>query len=123
VLYVRPGGPVTWSGFVEAVTATTQVRAAPAAGIKAYVTSVVCSNEAATAQTIDVVFGTGANCATGTTALTHKLAFGTNGTTTSPMVAAHTFWSPLAPTAASAICVRPSAATAFGCTLTGYDAP
>lgn len=123
VLYTRPGGPVSWSCFVEAVTATTVCRSAPAAGIKAYVTSIACSNEAATVQTIDVVFGTGAACGTGTTALTHKFQFGTVATTTSPFVLSHTFWVPLNPTAANAICVRPSAATAFGCTLTGYDAP
>ena len=123
VLYVRPGGPVNWSCFVEAVTATTQCKAAPAAGIKSYVTSITCSNEAATAQTVDVIFGTGAACVTGPTALTHKFAMGTLATTTSPFVVAHTFWAPLNPTAANAICVRPTAATAFGCTLTGYDAP
>ncbi len=123
VLYVRPGGPVNWSCFVEAVTVMTQCRAAPAAGIKAYVTSMACSNEAATANNIDVTFGTGANCATGTTALTHKFTGGTLATTTSPFEVRQTFWAPLNPTAANAICVRPSAATAFGCTLTGYDAP
>ncbi len=123
VLYVRPGGPVNWSCFVDAVTVMTQCRAAPAAGIKAYVTSMACSNQAATANNIDVTFGTGANCATGTTALTHKFFGGTLATTTSPFVIQQTFWAPLNPTAANAICVRPSAATAFGCTLTGYDAP
>jgi hypothetical protein len=123
VQYARIGGPVTWSCFVEAVTATTQCQAAPGAGLKAYVTSMSCSNEAATVQTVDVVFGTGAACVTGTTALTHKFQFGTNATTTSPFEITHTFMSPLNPTAANAICLRPSAATAFGCTLTGYTAP
>ncbi len=123
VLYARIGGPVTWSWFVEAVPVMTQCRAAPAAGIRAYVTSMACSNEAATANNIDVTSGTGANCATGTTALTHKFTGGTLATTTSPFVIQHTFSSPLTPTAANAVCVRPSAATAFGCTLTGYDAP
>jgi hypothetical protein len=121
--YVRNGGPVAWSAFVEAVTVMTQVRAAPAAGLRAYVTSITCSNEAATVQSVDVTFGTGANCATGTTALTHKHQMGTVATTTSPFLVSVQYHNPLVPTAANAICVRPSAATAFGCTVTGYDAP
>jgi hypothetical protein len=81
------------------------------------------SNEAVTAQSLDIVFGTGANCATGTTALTHKHQFGTVATTTSPLIVSVSFLVPLVPTAANAICVRPSAATAFGTTITGYVAP
>jgi hypothetical protein len=123
VLYVHPHGPVSWSCFVQGITATTQCRAAPAAGLRAYVTSVLCDNQAATVQTIDVVFGTGTNCGTGTTALTHKFQMGTNATTTSPDHVQAYFSTPLVPTAANAICARPSAATAFGCTLSGYDAP
>lgn len=124
VLYARPGGPTAWSCLLQAVTVTTQCRAAPAAGIRAFVTGMTCDNQAATAQTLDVVFGTGSNCATGTTALTHKYQFGTNATTTTPdHLNAPFSGSPLVPTAANAICVRPSAATAFGCTLTGFDAP
>jgi hypothetical protein len=112
-----------FSCFVQAVTATTQCQAAPASGIRAYVTDIALSNQAATVQTLDVVFGTGTNCATNTTALTHKFQMGTNATTTSPQVIEVDLVSPLVPTAANAICVRPSAATAFGATLTGYTAP
>jgi len=116
--------PVTkFSCFVQAVTATTQCQAAPAAGLRAYVTDISLSNEAATVQTLDVVFGTSTNCVTGTTALTHKFQMGTNATTTSPQVIEVDLVSPLVPTAANAICVRPSAATAFGATITGYIAP
>lgn len=122
-LYTRNGGPVTWSCFIQAVTATTQCIAAPAAGLRAYVATMNCSNQVATVQTLDVVYGTGANCATGTTALTHKFQMGTNALTTSPFQTEAEFASPLVPAAANAICVRPSAATAFGCTLTGYTAP
>lgn len=120
---VVEGSSTRWSCFVQAVTATTQCRAAPAGGIRAYVTSVACSNLAATVQGVDVVFGTGSNCATGTTALTHKFQLGTNATTTSPFLVAQQFPTPLVPTAANAVCLRPTAATSFGCTLTGYDAP
>lgn len=125
VLYVRNGGPVGWSCFVPvSTTALTECRSVRGAGIRAYVTSVSCSNGAATVQGVDVVFGTGSACGTGTTALTHKYQMGTNATTTSPMLVNDSFGAlGLVPTAATAICVRPTNATAFGCTLTGYDAP
>jgi hypothetical protein len=112
-----------FSCFVQAVTVTTQCQAAPAAGLRAYVTDFSFSNQVATVQTLDIVFGTGTNCATGTTALTHKFQMGTAATTTSPMAVTVDLQSPLIPTAANAICVRPSAATAFGATITGYTAP
>jgi hypothetical protein len=116
--------PGRFSCFIQNVTVTTQCQAAPAAGLRAYVSSVWFTNQSATALTLDVVFGTGANCATGITALTHKAQFGTNNLTTTPQDMAHMFDNnPLVPTAANAICVRPSAATAFGATITGFIAP
>lgn len=123
VTYVQEGNSKRFSCFVQAVTVTTQCQAAPAAGLRAYVTGANFSNQAATVQTLDVVFGTGTNCATGITALTHKWQMGTNATTTSPQSIEASFFTPLIPTAANAICVRPSAATAFGATLTGFIAP
>ncbi len=123
VLWTRYGGPVSWSCFVEAVTATTQCQAAPGAGLKAYVTSISCSNEAATVQSVDVIYGTGAACVTSPVALTHKFQMGTLATTSSPFSISAAFSAPLQPAAANAICLRPSQATAFGCTLTGYTAP
>jgi hypothetical protein len=122
-LFVQEGSSNRFSCFVQAVTVTTQCQAAPGAGLRAYVTSAHLANQAATVQTLDIVFGTGAACVTATTALTHKMQFGTNGTTTSPIDLHMTFQTPLVPTAANAICVRPSAATAFGATLTGFIAP
>ncbi len=112
-----------FSCFVQAVTATTQCQAAPAAGLRVYVTDFSFSNQTANVQTLDIVFGTGTNCATGTTALTHKFQMGTLATTTSPQTVVMNLTSPLIPTAANAICVRPSAVQAFGATLTGYIAP
>lgn len=120
---ILPQPAPIFSCFVQAVTVTTQCQAAPAAGLRAYVGAITASNQVATAQTLDIVFGTGANCATGTTALTHKFQLGTNATTTSPLVVVSTFLPPLVPAPATAICVRPSAATTFGATLTGYIAP
>jgi hypothetical protein len=121
--FVRIGGPNGFSCFVQAVTVTTQCVAAPAAGLRAYVMSASMSNQVATVQTLDLIYGTGANCVTGPVALTHKIQMGTNATTTSPQDIELTFLSPLVPVAANAICVRPSAATAFGVTLTGFIAP
>lgn len=123
VLYVQEGNSNRFSCFLQAVTVTTQCQATPGAGLRAYVTSVHFSNQVATVQTLDVVFGTGTNCATGTAALTHKFQMGTNATTTSPQSIDVGFQTPLIPTAANAICLRPSAATAFGVTVTGYIAP
>lgn len=119
--FVRPGSSNPFSCFIEAATVTTQCQAAPGAGLKAYVTSITLSNEAATVQSLDIVYGTGAACVTGITALTHKMQMGTAAITTSPQSISTTFLTPLAAVAAAnAICVRPSAATAFGATLTGF---
>lgn len=122
-VFVQEGSSSRFSCFVQAVTVTTQCQVAPAAGLRNYVTSISISNQVATVQTADIVFGTGTNCATGLTALTHKWQLGTNGLTTSPFDISQQFQTPLVPTAANAICVRPSAATAFGATITGYTAP
>lgn len=120
VQFVLQGSPNPFSCFKDAISATTECQAAPAAGLKLYVTGIVLSNQAATVQTVDVVYGTGTNCGTGTTALTHKMQMGTNATTTSPVVVSASLPTPLVPAAANAICVRPSQATAFGATITGY---
>lgn len=123
VLFVQEGTSTRFSCFVTAVTVMTQCQAAPAAGLRNYVTSVTLSNQAATVQTLDVVFGTGTNCATAPTALTHKVQFGTLATTTNYQFAHMSFTTPLVPTAANAICIRPSAATVYGGTVTGFVAP
>jgi len=118
--------PNSWSCFVPlTATVTTECKAVAAAGMKHYVTSISLSNGAATVQGVDIVFGTGAACATGITALSHKFQMGTNQLTTSPFDISHTFGSntPLVPaTAATAICTRPTAATAYGATITGFTA-
>ena len=112
-----------FSCFVQAVTVTTQCQAAPAAGLRNYISSFYSANQAATVQTLDIVYGTGANCATGLTALTHKFQFGTLQTTTNAFVVSALFPAPLIPNTATAICIRPTAATVFGATITGFIAP
>lgn len=123
VQYVQQGNSNDFSCFLQAITVTTQCQPAPAAGLRAYITSISLTNQAATVQTLDIVEGTGAACATGITALSPKWQFGTAATTTSPFVVSVTFPTPIVPLAANAICLRPSAATAFGVLLTGYIAP
>lgn len=122
-MFVQEGSSNRFSCFVPSTaTITTQCQAAPAAGLRAYVTSAVLVNAVTTAQSLDIVFGTGTNCATGITALTAKW-FWIGATETGNLSANASFTTPLIPTAANAICVRPTAATAFGATITGYIAP
>lgn len=122
-LYAVPSHPNRFSCMLQAVTVTTQCQAAPAAGLRNYITSVHLSNQAATVQTLDIIYGTGAACVTSPVAITHKFQFGTVATTTSPFDIAATFPTPLVTGVANAVCVRPSAATAFGVTITGFIAP
>lgn len=123
VAFVQEGNSNRFSCFVvSTATATTQCQAAPGAGLRAYVTSVTITNAVGTAQSVDVVFGTGAACVTGITALTNKLFF-IGATQQGSLNASVSFTTPLVPTAANAICLRPTAATAFGGTITGYIAP
>ena len=122
-ILVQEGSATRWSCFKQGITATTECQAAPGAGQRLYVTSVSCSNGVATVQGVDVVQGTGTNCASSPTALTHKFQMGTNALTTSPFLVSYQPSTPLVPPQNVAICVRPTAATVFGCTLTGFTAP
>jgi hypothetical protein len=105
--------------FVEAVSVTTQCYAAPAAPLKLVISSVSLSNEVGTAQTLDMIFGTGSNCATSPGALTNKVAFGAavGNYAIDPSPSAFV----LPP--GTAVCIRPTAATAFGATLSGFVSP
>lgn len=60
VVYVQEGGPKRFSCFLQGVTVLTQCQAAPASGLRAYVTSFHASNQAVTispGQEVDVRFG------------------------------------------------------------------
>lgn len=108
---------IPFACFVDAVTATTQCQGAPPTGFRLYLTSYILSNEAGTANNIDLVYGSGSNCATGTVTITHKHQFLAQGNFASgaPIV--------ITIPGGNAVCVRPSAATAFGGTVTGFIAP
>ncbi len=89
-------------------TTLTQCQAAPATGLKNYISSVTCASTTSTASTCLVRYGTGTNCATGTTSILPTLQSPANtGQPTnlsfSPV--------PLIPTAANAICVIGGSAT------------
>jgi len=100
---------------------TTQIIAAPAAGYRFYVTGVQLATTAAgTTETVQIVYGTGTNCGTGTTALTPTIpiAVGLAG------FSLHRD-APLVPVAANAICATQAgtAAGTVGVLITGYVAP
>ena len=124
VQYYRYGGPVTFQCFNEAITAQANCTAAASgAGLFYYLSTLVISNEAATLNTFDVVSSVNTGCTT-PVALTHKIEGGTLATTSSPLVIHILFNPPIKTNAANAfLCVRPSAATAYGVTMTGYIAP
>ena len=103
---------------VTAITAVTECRAAPAAGLKVVVTDVTISNNVGTAQTVKLVTGTGTNCGTGTADLTHAIQF-----TASVGNWDHVYETALVAPAASAICVLPSAATSVSATINGLTGP
>ena len=113
---LAPAGAAVTSCVVENVTATTQCFPTPAANLTWHISGFTLSNEAVTAQSLQIVSGTGSNCGTGVAALTHKIAM-----TTAIGSVANSQW--IIPVAGQAVCVSPTAATAFGATLTGWLAP
>lgn len=102
-------------------TTTTQIIAAPAAGYRFYVTGVLINTRTGVASaTIQVVYGTGSNCATGTTNLTPAFSAATAGIVSFSL---HRD-APLVPVAANAICVtQAGAASTTDVLITGYTAP
>lgn len=116
--YVMSTGVSKYQCLVTAVTAATQCQAAPAAGLRLYVTDVVFSNNVGTAQTMKLVTGTGSNCASSTADLSHAVQFGAAVGNFDKM-----FITALQAPAASAVCVTPSAATSVSATVVGFIAP
>jgi hypothetical protein len=113
-LVTRISSTNPWSCTQSGITALTECKALTASTVH-YVTHVVLSN-GPTAQTLQVVYGTGTNCGTGQTALTSTIYLGVNGGAVIPLDS-----SPLAPASANAVCCKPSGSSAFSCTLAGYS--
>jgi hypothetical protein len=108
--YTVAGGSFRFSNTPISISTntTTQLIAAPAAGFVAYVTDILFNvTTAGSATTLQIVFGTGTNCGTGTTALSVTIP-----DTTAGLQQIH-FTEPLVPaTAATAICVTQAGTTA-----------
>lgn len=107
--------------FTCRITAQTTTKECKAltAGMKAYVTDVVFTNNFAGVQNLKLVTGTGSDCGTGTADLTHAIGYAAAGNFNMGP------WNtPLQPAAAGlAICVSPSAAQSYSATVGGFVGP
>jgi len=116
----------TWTCGFNAIAATlTQCQAAPAAGLKLYVTGLYIQTTTTTSGTYSLQTGTGTNCGTGTAALfpVSGTANKFNAPITTSAMASIPFPVPLAAPAASAICVIGVATNTVSGQLVGYTAP
>jgi hypothetical protein len=125
--YVRDGGPVTWSCGLTAIAATlTQCQAAPGAG-KLYITDIQIVSTTATGGQFLLRYGTGSNCATGTTTLYPNISAQTTGIMSYPgnTVAPYSaqFKVPYAGAAANAICIICVATNTCTVAMSGFTAP
>ena len=69
-IYTSPGGAGSWScGLASVAASLTQCQAAPGYGLRLYVTDITVQTTTATAGSYQLRYGTGTNCATGTTVL------------------------------------------------------
>jgi hypothetical protein len=129
VLYMRPGSPLLWSCGVTAIGATlTQCQAAPAASTSLYLTDITVVSDTATAGSYTLRFGTGTNCATGTTTVFPAVSSITTGKIPYPGNTAnlpiwHSFQTPLKLTAANALCVICVATNTCTVSAQGFTAP
>lgn len=129
VAYARLGGPVYWHCGKTAIAATlTECKAAPASGLKAYVTDIHVVSDTATAGSYTLRYGTGTNCGTGTTTLFPDVSSITTGkipypANTANVPQSHSFLTPLQPAAANAVCVICVATNTCTISMQGYEAP
>ena len=122
---ISPNAPTKpWDCALSALVATlTQCQAAPASG-RLYITDITVDTTTATAGTYLIEYGTGTNCASGTT----KLYPSVNGPAgwTAPVLGAPqkiNFQTPLQPAALNAICVIGTATNTINVELEGFIAP
>lgn len=115
-----------WTCGVNGIAATlTQCQAAPAAGLKLYLTDIIVQTTTTTSGTYAIQTGTGSNCATGTAALFPVSATGNrfNAPITTSAAAHFKFETPLAAPAANAICLIGVATNTISAQMIGYIAP
>ena len=112
-------------GFNAIAATLTQCQAAPAAGLKLYVTGLYIQTTTTTSGTYAIQTGTGTNCGTGTAALfpVSGTANRFNAPITTSAMAAILFPVPLAAPSASAICVIGVATNTVSGQIVGYIAP
>lgn len=116
--FVMVGGPNTWTCTSSAVgTSKVQCEAAPAAGLRAYISSIDAESVTATSN-LTISYGTGTNCGTTNTVLWGPYSLLTTQTL-------HYQYLPgIVPATATEICVLSSSGTdTITVTLTGYIAP
>lgn len=105
----------------SAITATTQCQAAPGAGRSLYLTDAWLANGTTTASTINVVTGTGTNCASGATNVTPPTALASNAG--AGAFVTFSFKTAIKVVANQAVCCKTAGSTAFSCVLSGYAGP
>ena len=123
---VAPGVVTTWTCGLNGIAASlTQCQAAPAAGLKLYITDLTVQTTTATSGTYAVQTGTGTNCATGTAALfpVSGTANRWNAPITTQSASNFKFTTPLAAPAASAVCLIGVATNTISVQMQGYTAP
>lgn len=127
--FVRVGGPNSWTCSLGQLNGTlTQCLAAPGAGLRAYITDITAATTTSMSGTFIVQYGTGVNCASGTTTIFPILPVGTGvqfgwftPAQTTPVK--FTFTQPLTPAAANAICVSGTTTNTQNIQLGGFIAP
>lgn len=120
--FMIPGGSNRFSSAPTSISTntTTQIVAAPAAGFFANVTDLWFNvTTAGSATTLQLVYGTGSNCATGQTALSISIPDIATG------VQHFHFTMPLVPAVSNAICIQQAGTTAGTASVqvAGYVAP
>jgi hypothetical protein len=117
--------PVIWSCGLTAIgTTLTQCQAAPAAGLRLYITDVISQSNTATAGLFTLRFGTGANCVTGTGNLLFNSASALMASPGNTVAVNHFhLTTPIAVTAANAVCVLGVVTNTTNIQVNGYTAP
>lgn len=126
VMWVREGGPLLFTGGVTAIAAAlSQVVAAPAASTSLYLTDVMVMSDTATAGNFLIRYGTGSNCATGTTSIYPSAGIAVKsmypGNASAPLML--NFHTPLKIPAANALCILCVATNTCTAQFWGYTAP
>lgn len=125
-LLVDPGAPTRFTCSLSGVAAAlTECQAAPAAGLRYYVTDIVVQTTTTTSGTYAVQTGTGTNCGTGTVALFPKASTAArfNAPISTQATSSISFVTPLVAAADHALCVIGTLTNTISIQISGYVAP